>query len=781
MTDDPRVGVAAEKIDGLTSLEASARLLRFGPNSLPVPTKHRVRRFLRKLWGPVPGMLEVTIVMELSLGRRIEALVIGALLAFNAVLAFFQEGRAENALMLLRKRLPVKARILRDSRWRTMGAEEIVPGDEIYLRMGDVVPADVRIGKGELSLDQSMLTGESLPVDATEGSLAYAGSIVKRGEASGEVSATGQKTYFGKTAELVSAAKTVSHLQTLIFTIVKYLVSMDLILASGLILFAYATGLPLREVFPFVLILLVASVPIALPATFTLATAVGSLELARNGVMVTRLSAIEEAAAMDVLLVDKTGTITLNRLTMVDLLVYPPFDPSRLLRLAALASDRASQDPIDLAILAAADIRSIDLSAVHRMHFAPFDTASKMSGATFVEDGVEVEAIKGFPAAVAARAIAAPPWRADVERLAARGCRVIAVAEGSAGQVRMAGLIAFEDLLRPDSNGLIKSLRELGIRVMMVTGDTHATAASAAAQAGIGDRICGPEELAAINSRTVLDHDVFAGVFPEDKVKLVRAVQATRVAGMTGDGVNDAPALRQAEVGIAVANATDVAKAAASVVLTSPGLGDILAAVKTSRRIYQRMLTYTLNKIVKTMQISLLLSAGLVLTRTFIVTPLLVVLLLFANDFVTMSISTDNVSPSLTPDHWDVRKLMLTAGALAILVLAFSLAVVFAGRDWLHLPLRQLQTLVFAMLVFTGQGTVYLVRERERFWRSRPGMLLILSSAADVVLVTFVATRGILMAGIQWTLIAWLLAATLLFMVFMDIIKVRIFRAFAIR
>ena len=334
-------------------------------------------------------------------------------------------------------------------------------------------------------------------------------------------------------------------------------------------------------------------------------------------------------------------------------------------------------------------------------------------------------------------------YLADLERFAAQGFRVLAVAAGPEDDLRFAGLLALEDPPRNDSKGLIESLRNLGVRVIMISGDNLATARAVATRVGIGVRAVEPKDLEKEGASEILQSDIFAGVYPEDKFNIVRALQrAGIVTGMTGDGVNDAPALKQAEVGIAVANATDVAKAAASLVLTNPGITDILAAVKTSRRIYQRMLAYTLNKIIKTVEIAFLLSVGVMLTKSFVISPLLIVLLLFTNDFVTMSIATDTVSYSQQPDRWHIRSLMLIGLALGGLILVCSFGIFLAGRYWLQLPLLQLQTLVFITLVFTGLGTVYLVRQRGHFWKSRPGNWLLLSSAADVVVVSILASRG---------------------------------------
>jgi H+-transporting ATPase len=782
MTDGaiPKPGGDTE-LKGLTSADAARRLSEFGPNAIPEPRPHPVLAFLAKFWAPVPWMLEATIVLELALGKHAEALIIAALLVFNAAVSLLQESRAQNALAMLRGRLEVRARVLRDARWRMVAARELVVGDVIHIRLGDLVPADVRLVSGEVLLDQSALTGESLPVEAAASGPAFAGTIVRRGEATCEVTATGARTRFGRTAELVGQARMVSHLEAIIFAIVKYMVALDGVLVTLMLAVSIARGVALGDIIPYALILLVASVPVALPATFTLATALGSLELVRSGVLATRLSAIEEAAGMDLVCSDKTGTITENRLAVAALQPYPPFSEADLLAAGAFASDDATQDPIDVAILAAARAREVDTRPARRVEFVPFEPATKLSEAVFERDGARMRAIKGAPQAVAQRAGSGPNLAADVERLAANGYRVLAVATGRDGAPRLAGLIALEDPPRKDSRALIGSLGELGVRVVMVTGDGVATARAVASEVGIGDRPCGRDVLAPGAPLDITVCDVFAGVFPEDKYRLVRLLQgAGHIVGMTGDGVNDAPALKQAEVGIAVANATDVAKAAASVVLTNPGLSDVLAAVRTSRRIYQRMLTYTLNKIIKTIEIAVFLSLGVMLTGDLIITPLLVVLLLFANDFVTMSIATDRVGYSRRPDRWRIGTLVECGAALAALMLALSFSVFYAGRLWLGLGLPQLQTLVFVTLVFTGQGNVYLVRERGPFWRSRPSAWMVAASCADVAVVSALAVLGILMSPLRGEIVGGLLLLCLVYLCAVDFVKVRIFKALAL-
>jgi len=520
---------------GLTQEEARRRFLECGPNAVTEKKPDLIVALIGKFWAPVPWMLEVTIVLELALGKFVEAAVIAVLLVFNASLSLFQESRARSALALLQKRLAVQARVLRDGEWRLIAAEQLVPGDFVHLQMGSLVPADIGIREGEVLIDQSALTGESVPVEADRSKSAYAGSLVERGEASGEVIATGGRTLFGRTAELVRSAETVSHLQSIIFSIVKYLVAMDTGLAVGVFLYAALVGMPLADTLPFVLILLVASVPVALPATFTLATALGAVELAQRGVLVTRLSAVEEAAAMDMLCSDKTGTITQNQLSLVSLHPYVPFSEQDLLRFAAYASDEASRDPIDLAVLARAKAEGALWASTHKLKFIPFEPASKLAEAIVAQDGKELHAIKGAPQAVATRVGATTDIDTDVERLAAGGYRVLAVAGDADGSLRLIGLLAFQDPPREDSKSLVASLNKLGVRVAMVTGDGLATARAVAAQVGISGRACSSRDLRENMDRS-LDCAVFASVFPGRQVSTRTRPAACRPRGRHDGG-----------------------------------------------------------------------------------------------------------------------------------------------------------------------------------------------------------------------------------------------------
>ena len=757
-------------MNGLTSNEAAERFKKYGPNVLPEEAYHPIGVFVRKFWAPIPWVLECIILLDIGLDKFLEAGIIFLLLLFNVALSFFQERRAKKALDLLRSRLDVRARVLRDGRWMSLSAQELVPDDLILIRMGDIIPADGDIVSGNLLIDQSILTGESLPIDGKEGGRAYAGSIVKHGEAFVKVLFTGKNSYFGKTAEIIRVAKSPSHLESIVFLIVKYLVVFDVVLVFFVFIYSYYHFLPLTELIPFSLLLLVASVPVALPATFTLATSLGALELCQKGVLVTRLSSIEDAAAMKILCLDKTGTITKNILEVSGFFLYAPYTKADLFSFAALASEEATQDPIDLAILKVSQDQSSAPAKI--LEFIPFDPERKCSEALILYKEQRVRVFKGAPKSFLERT-------QDVEKLSVDGSRVIAIALEIDGNKKPVGLIALKDPPREDSSAMIQEIFKLGIRMIMITGDDVTTARTIANMVGLGTRVLSREELYQASTKDLLDADVIAGVLPADKVEIVSLLQKSGyVCGMTGDGVNDSAALRKAEVGIAVANATDVAKASASIVLTRAGLGDIAEAVKTSRRIYQRMLTYTINKITKTLEISVLLGIGLVITNNFIVSQLLIVLLLFTNDFVSMSIATDHVSFSQKPDQWNIKNLMFLGGTLAAFVLGLSFAVLFIGEKILLFSIDQIRTLIFLTLVFTGQATVYLVRERKAFWHSRPSIWMVTSSFFDIAIVSAMAALGIFMHPLPGIAIVALLSIVIAYFFALDFVKRKLMSVF---
>ena len=768
---------------GLSAALAQQRLAQAGPNAIAGKVVPAWRQLLVKFWAPVPWMLEAVIVLQIVLGRGMEALVIAALLVFNAVVAFAQEQRAKDALALLRKQLHVNARVLRDGQWCQIPAEQVVPGDIVHVRAGDLVPADLALFDGAVSLDQAALTGESLPVDAGPGKPAYTGAIVRQGEASGEVTATGAHTFFGRTAELVRTSNPPSHMQRTIFAIVKRLVIFDAALVLLVVVYALLHHMPLADTAVFSLMLLVASVPVALPATYTLATAISSMQLAHQGVLVTRLPAVEEAAAMDTLVSDKTGTLTQNTLSLGGVTALATgSDEHAVLRAAALASDDATQDPLDLAVLAPARAQGLLKDAPARQAFHPFDPSTRRSEGVYTVDGHEWHAVKG------AASVIGPLCKLDMaqqaaldaakRKLAESGARVLAVAAGPAEALQLLGLVGLSDPPRPDAANLIAQLTQLGVRVRMATGDSLETARAIGARLGLGTRVCVAQGPTAQDPE---DCDLYARVLPEDKHHIVAALQKSgHVTGMTGDGVNDAPALRQAELGVAVASATDVAKAAAGVVLTDPGLEGVLTVVRTGREVHRRMLTYTLNKTLKTFEIVVFLTLGLWLTGGFVMSATLIVLLLFTNDFVTMTIATDRVQPAAMPQRWAVRRLVEAALVFAVVSLLFSFSAYWWMRSTQGLSPAQLQTGVFLLLVFTNQASIYVLRTDGRLWSFAPGRWMALASVGDIILVSGLAVLGWLMAPLPSALVVGLLIACVVFALLLDQVKRFVFPHFAI-
>jgi H+-transporting ATPase len=757
--------------DGLSADEARNRLAQFGPNTVPNEVPGGWRSAATKLWAPVPWMLEAAIVLQLAIGEYVQAGVIAVLLLFNGVIGFLQESRAQATLDALKSRLALIASVRRDRIWQTVPASELVPGDVVKLSLGGVVAADMRLIAGSVLLDHSTLTGESLPTEGGPGFETYAGALVRRGEAVAEVTATGTHTRFGRTAELVRTAHVVSSQQRAVLHVVRNLAIFNA--AMVLIQVAYATvlQLPTTEIVPLTLTAVLAAIPVALPATFTLASALGAHTLARRGVLPTRLSAIDEAATMDVLCADKTGTLTQNALAVTTVRAMPGFDAAHVLALAALASSEGSQDPVDSAIRAASALHTAS-DMPRLVKFVPFDPATKMSEATATDTaGRTLRIVKGAYTAIAALAQAAPAATAAAA-LQDSGYRVLAIAAGPPGALQLAGLIALSDPPRADSAALVADLLRMGVRTVMVTGDAPATATVVARAVGLdGGAVCPAEKLpATIRAR---DFAVFAGVFPEDKFRIVKAFQARgHTVGMCGDGANDAPALRQAQMGIAVSTATDVAKSAAGIVLTEPGLGGILAAVTEGRVTFQRILTYALRSFTLKIAQMLFLTAGLFVTGHAILTPMLMVILMIAGDLLAMSATTDNVRPSPQPNVWRIGNLTLACIVLGTGNLIFCTGVLSVGAFRLGLPLATLQTLAAVTLVFSGQAAFYAARERRRLWSSWPSRWVVLSSIADVTIISVLAMRGWLMGPLPVSLIAVVLVASVVFAFVLDAVKV---------
>jgi len=777
----PESAQPASRKSGLSSEEAARRLRQYGPNTTSSSTDTPAWRVLvGKFAAPVPCLLAAAIVLQLFLGEYIEAAVIGLLLLFNAALGFFQEGRAKATLAALRSRLALNASVLRDGSWSIVPAAALVPGDLIKLTLGSVVPADARIGEGTVLLDQSMLTGESMPIEADASYRTFAGALVRRGEALAEVTATGPNTRFGRAAELVRTAHVTSTQQKAVLRVVLYLAGINGTLAALLIAYAWYIGLPFGEIIPLALIAILASVPVALPATFTLATAVGAQALGKRGVLPTRLSAVDEAASVNVLCVDKTGTLTKSELTVAAVVPLGQSSEPDVLMWARLASSDAGLDPVDAAIRHAAARYSFAASP-RREEFVPFDPAAKIAEAQVTDqDGARLHAVKGAFAHVQAMARPLPEASMKATALEAEGFRVLGVAVGTAGAMQLIGLIALSDPPRPEAASCLAQLNSMGVRVVMVTGDAPATAAAVARAVGLEGAVAPPGAITEIAYPE--DYAIFAGVLPEDKFALVKALQlAGYTVGMCGDGANDAPALRQAQLGIAVSTATDVAKSAAGIVLTEPGLDGIVGAVIEGRVAFQRILTYTLRSILHKVPQVAYLAIGLLLTGHAILTPMLVVISMITGDFLAMSSTTDNVRPSEKPNTWKIGQLTIAGVLLGLFDLVFCVGVLLVGKDYLELDLDTLRTLMLVNLVISGQAIYYVVRERRRIWSSRPSEIVLACSLADLLIVPTLAFAGVLMAPLPLSIILSVFATAIVFAFALDEAKARLFHALGMR
>ncbi|MGB9679064.1 MAG: plasma-membrane proton-efflux P-type ATPase [Thermoanaerobacteraceae bacterium] len=741
--------------NGLSKQEVEKRIKEYGYNEVPDKKENPYIKFFKKFWGLTAWMLEAVIILSYILHKYLDMYIIAALLIFNAIIGFFQEERASEAVEALKQKLRINARTLRDGKWIMLPARQLVPGDIVRVRAGDFVPADVKILDGQLDVDQSALTGESLSVSKKISDMLFSGSIIKSGEANAIVVLTGSKTYFGKTTELVQVAKPKLHTEEVTSEIIKWLLIIVGVALSVAFIVSYFVGINLLDVVPLALVLLASSIPVALPAMFTISMAIGSMELVKRGVLVTRLSASEDAATMNTLCLDKTGTITMNKLSVTGVIPMEGFSEEQVLLYGSLASQEANHDPIDLAFIKYAFDKGISQEGYVQKVFHPFDPKTRRTEAIIEKDGKTFKVIKG------AVNIIAELTKEDETSLnekakdyAEKGYRTLAVAVGENDEsLKIVGLVALYDMPRPDAKKFIEELKSLGVAVKMITGDALPIAQETGRQVGLGEKITDASKFREIAkedmegaSKIAEDSDGFAEVYPEDKYTIVKSLQAKgHIVGMTGDGVNDAPSLKQAEVGIAVSNATDVAKGAASVVLTGEGLSNIVDLVKVGRMIYQRLLTWIFNKVVKTFQIVIFVVVAFLITKKFIVSAFDVVLLLFVVDFVTLSISTDNARWSREPDTWDVSGIIKSSMVLGVLVVLESLAILYVGLEYLGIKgdYNLIRTYSFSILFYFGMFTVFVVRERGHFWDSMPSKSLIYIVLADIILVTALVTFGI--------------------------------------
>ena len=747
---------------GLTTREVDSRRKEHGYNEVAEKKGHPVLMFLGKFWGLSAWMLELIMVLSAVLGKFSDLAVVGALLAINAVMSFMQEHRAAGIVEVLKRRLQVSARVRRDSNWQVVPSRELVPGDIVRVRPGDIIPADVQLLTGELTVDQSALTGESRDVAKTVGDVLSSGSVLRLGEGNCVVILTGAKTALGRTTELVQNAHPKLHIEATVAKVVRMLFVIVGALMGVVIVMMIIRGTPLLEMIPLMLILLTSAVPLSLPVMFTVSMAVGAKELAKRGVLVTRLSAVEDAATMDVLCVDKTGTITMNRLAVTDVIPLEHATESDVLFAGALASQEANQDPIDLALLAVAKERHLfdGVPAVTPVSFAPFDATNRRTEAVVEQNGRRLHVMKGAVRTIALACGLQPPMietlEAHADESALKGYKTLAIACGpETGPLVLVGLVMLYDQPRPDAKQIITVLRDLGVPVKMLTGDALAVASEIARGVGLST-IRRMADLKAVGAQAgsesidlLAGADGFAEVYPEDKFIIVQHLQAAgHVTGMTGDGVNDAPALRQAEVGIAVSSATDVAKSAANVVLTEPGLTNIVALVEQGRTIYQRILTWIINKISRTILKAAYVAIAFMVTGKFVVSAFAMLLLVFMTDFAKIALATDNVRPSGKPETWNIGGLVTVSVAVGIAMLAEALVLLWQcwSRFGLATNTNALYTFSFLTLLYLAAFSIVSARERSRFWTTLPSKSLVVAIVADTLtgtILTFVGIPGL--------------------------------------
>lgn len=777
---------------GLSEQEAVERLRRFGPNKIQEEKRNPVLQFLKRYWGPMPWLLEFAMALTIFVRHYTEAILIFVLLTVNAVIGFVQSRHSQKAVALLKKQLQIQTKVLRSGQWVLKDAKNLVPGDVLNLRLGDLVPADVYVLEGQVSVDASALTGESLPQEVQSAGVVYSGSIIKRGETKAVVVNTAYNTYFGKTVSLVQIAKPTSKQQKIMFGIVRYMMYLGVGASAVVTCYALAIHKDVMSILSLIIVFLMGAIPVALPAVMTIVQAVGALGLSKKGVLVTRLDSLEDAASIDTFCFDKTGTITQNRLSVTDCRAFGDFQKEGVACLAALASKAEEMDAIDTAILEYARKNKVGMERCRQLSYLPFNPASKRTEASAEIDGKQFRVFKGAPQIILQLCTGMEPQARRevndaVNSFSAGGCRTIAVAVGrdggEGGACRFAGLLALSDPPREDSGEMIRRIQNFGIRTLMLTGDNQAIAREIAGQVGIGTRIHSAKELDGKSHeeqvRLIDGCDGFAEVYPEDKFKIVQLLQSEgHMVGMTGDGVNDSPALKQAELGTAVSAATDVAKASASVVLTKPGLGEIIDTIHVSRQTYQRMLTWVINKITKVVEVVVLFTAGYFWMHNLLISLLGMSLLVFANDFVTMTIASDRVRPTQSPNAWNMKHIVSASLFLGILFALEDLLVAYLGVVQFHLPYETLCTLVMLSLVFNTQFRILIVRERRHFWSSMPSGKLLGVSLAAIAVFALIGGLGGLVPALAWSQIAVLLGIGVCFMVLVDFVKYGLFRAF---
>ncbi len=777
--------------NGLSSSEAKKRLEKYGTNEISEKKINPILKFLGYFWGPIPWMIEVAAILSVIIKHWEDFWIILALLLLNAIVAFWQEHKADNAIEALRQKLALKARVLRDGKWSELSARELVPGDIIRIRLGDIIPADIKLLDGDyLMIDESTLTGESMPVEKHKSDIGYDGSVVNQGEMTALVFATGMNTYFGKTAKLVEEAETKSHFQKAVVKIGDYLIFLAIGLVIIIFLVAFFRHESMLATLQFALVLTVAAIPVALPAVLSVTMAVGAIALAKKEAIVSKLVAIEEMAGEDILCSDKTGTITKNEITISETVPFGEFNEKDILLFGTLASKEEDRDPIDNAIITKANSLNLTdkLSNTYKVtKFKPFDPVSKRTEAT-VEDanGKHFMVSKGAPQVILSltknKDSISKNVTEHVDAFASKGFRALGVAKTDEKKNwEFVGLIALYDPAREDSAETIKTAQSMGVDVKMVTGDHVAIAKEIASQINLGTNIVEAASFLDKSDReakrVVENADGFAEVFPEHKYHIVELLQSKgHIVGMTGDGVNDAPALRKADAGIAVAGSTDAAKSAAAIVLTKPGLSVIIDAIKQSRKIFQRMNNYSIYRITETIRVLIFITSSIIVFRFYPVTALMIVLLALLNDAPIMTIAYDNVKYSDKPDKWDIRTLLSISTVLGIIGVFVSFSILYIGRDLFHLSREILQSFIYLKLSLAGHLTVFVARTKGHFWSIKPSKQVLFAVLITQLIATLIVVYGFLLPAMGWGLALFIWAYTLVFFVITDFIKVRVYK-----
>ncbi|MDX1809819.1 MAG: plasma-membrane proton-efflux P-type ATPase [Sulfurospirillaceae bacterium] len=836
---------------GLSSSQVYELLKEFGPNAIDEKSESWQHRLFRRFWGPIPWMIEAAFILSAIAKKWEDFAIIGLLLLVNAIVDFYQEAKALSAISVLKNKLARRALVLRDGKWQSIDAKNVVPKDIIKLKIGDIVPADViMLGEDEfLLVDQSALTGESLPVHKKSGDALYANAIIKQGEMLAQVTATGKNTYFGKTVGLVAKAQReeISHFQKMVLKVGNFLIILTLVMIAIILFHGIRAHEPPVELLIFALVLTISAIPVAMPAVLTVTMAIGARVLSAKEVIVSRLASIEELAGMTILCSDKTGTLTQNKMSLSESYLVNDFTEEDLMLYAALSSKEENKDPIEAPIFDYIDKNELrEKFASYKMKkFLPFDPVHKRTEGIYDGSNREFVLTKGAPQIIIEQCddkeFDKSKAYQEVEIFASKGFRTLGVAyrNGEEEIYHFVGLIPLFDPPRTDSKQSIQEAQAKGVDVKMVTGDNSAVAKYISSILGIGEKI---ENMHTLNGESIEEYlylskviaqaitesnhtnatkeevdgivkeimqkvqkelynmpipkgavkkheseiveliekaDGFAQVFPEDKYFIVDKLQkANHIVGMTGDGVNDAPALKKADCGIAVSGATDAARASADIVLLAPGLGVIIEAITIAREIFERMKSYTIYRIAETIRVIIFMTLAIVIYNFYPLTAVMIILLALLNDIPIMTIAYDNTKAREKPVRWDVKEVFILSSWLGLAGVLSSFVLFWILMSILHLPLNLIQSIFFTKLIVAGHGTLFNTRIDDWFFKKPfPSKRLLSASILSAIAGSVFSLYGfglIPAISFKWVLIAW--GYAFVWFMFNDIVKMGVLK-----